>query len=61
MSRTFAAVAALGFILASSAASAQILKTADTPNGQTYVVGSGLYVFYRESVRRSAARARSSS
>jgi hypothetical protein len=37
MSKTFAAVAALTFILASSAASAQMLKTADTPKGKTFV------------------------
>ena len=33
-SKTFAAIAALTFILASSAASAQMLKTADTAQGQ---------------------------
>ena len=42
MSRTFAAVAALTLILASSAASAQMLKTADTPKGKTFVDGKGM-------------------
>jgi hypothetical protein len=38
MSRTIAAAAAVAFILTSSAASAQMLKTADTPKGKTYVM-----------------------
>jgi predicted lipoprotein with Yx(FWY)xxD motif len=42
MSKTFAAVAALTFILASSAASAQMLKTADTPKGKTFVDTKGM-------------------
>jgi predicted lipoprotein with Yx(FWY)xxD motif len=56
MSRTFAAVAALTFILASSAASAQMLKTADTPKGKTFVDAKGmtLYTFDRDSGGKSA-------
>src|ERR1700675_1433502 len=51
MSRTFAAVAAFTFILASSAASAQALKTADTPKGKTFVDAKGmtLYTFDKDS------------
>ena len=41
MSRTFAAIAALTFIFASSAASAQMLKTADTAKGKTFVDAKG--------------------
>ena len=50
MSRTFAAIAALTFILASSAASAQTLKTADTPKGKTFVDAKGmtLYTFDKD-------------
>ena len=50
MSRTFAAVVALTFILASSAASAQMLKTADTPKGKTFVDTKGmtLYTFDKD-------------
>jgi len=50
MSRTFAAIAALTFILASSAASAQMLKTADTPKGKTFVDAKGmtLYTFDKD-------------
>ena len=56
MSRTFAAVAALTFILASSAASAQTLKTADTPKGKTFVDTKGmtLYTFDKDSGGKSA-------
>ena len=56
MSRTFAAVAALTFILASSAASAQMLKTADTPKGKTFVDAKGmtLYTFDKDSGGKSA-------
>ena len=52
MSRTFAAIAALTFILASSAASAQVLKTADTPKGKTFVDAKGmtLYTFDKDTV-----------
>src|SRR5438876_3421939 len=50
MSRTFAAIAALTFILASSAASAQMLKTADTPKCKTFVDAKGmtLYTFDKD-------------
>ena len=56
MSRTFAAVAALTFILASSAASAQMLKTADTPKGKTFVDAKGmtLYTFDKDAGGKSA-------
>ena len=55
MSRTFAAVAALTLILASSAASAQMLKTADTPKGKTFVDGKGmtLYTFDKDAGGKS--------
>ena len=55
MSRTFAAVAALTFILASSAASAQLLKTADTPKGKTFVDAKGmtLYTFDKDAGGKS--------
>jgi predicted lipoprotein with Yx(FWY)xxD motif len=55
MSRTFAAIAALTFILASSAASAQMLKTADTPKGKTFVDGKGmtLYTFDKDAGGKS--------
>jgi predicted lipoprotein with Yx(FWY)xxD motif len=51
MFRTFAAMAALTFILASSAASAQMLKTADTVKGKTLVDAKGmtLYTFDKDS------------
>src|ERR1700676_802996 len=54
-SRTFAAVAALTFILASSAASAQMLKTADTPKGKTFVDTKGmtLYTFDKDAGGKS--------
>jgi predicted lipoprotein with Yx(FWY)xxD motif len=56
MSRTFAAVAALTFILASSAASAQMLKTADTAKGKTFVDDKGmtLYTFDKDAGGKSA-------
>ena len=56
MSRTFAAIAALTFILASSAASAQVLKTADTPKGKTFVDAKGmtLYTFDKDAGGKSA-------
>jgi predicted lipoprotein with Yx(FWY)xxD motif len=55
MSRTFAAIAALTIILASSAASAQMLKTADTPKGKTFVDGKGmtLYTFDKDAGGKS--------
>ena len=55
MSRTFAAIAALTFILASSAASAQMLKTADTPKGKTFVDAKGmtLYTFDKDAGGKS--------
>ena len=54
MSRTFAAAAAfalsLTFCLATSAASAQMLKTIDTPKGKTIVDAKGmtLYTFDKD-------------
>jgi len=50
MSRIFAAAAALTLILASSAASAQMLKTSDTPKGKTLVDAKGmtLYTFDKD-------------
>ena len=56
MSRTFAAAAALTFILASSAASAQMLKTADTAKGKTFVDSKGmtLYTFDKDAAGKSA-------
>jgi predicted lipoprotein with Yx(FWY)xxD motif len=55
MSRTLAAVAALSFILTSSAASAQTLKTADTPKGKTFVDAKGmtLYTFDKDAGGKS--------
>lgn len=55
MSRTFAAIAALTFVLATSAASAQMLKTADTSKGQTYVDTKGmtLYTFDKDAGGKS--------
>src|SRR5260370_27353455 len=55
MSRTFAAIAALTFIFASSAASAQMLKTADTPKGKTFVDAKGmtLYTFDKDAGGKS--------
>ena len=54
MSRTFAAVAALTFIL-TTAASAQMLKTADTPKGKTFVDAKGmtLYTFDKDAGGKS--------
>jgi predicted lipoprotein with Yx(FWY)xxD motif len=54
-SNTFAAIAALTFILASSAASAQMLKTADTPKGKTFVDAKGmtLYTFDKDAGGKS--------
>jgi predicted lipoprotein with Yx(FWY)xxD motif len=55
MSTTFAAVVASTFILASSAASAQVLKTADTPKGKTFVDTKGmtLYTFDKDAGGKS--------
>src|SRR5260370_4990144 len=55
MSRTFAAIAALTFIFASSAASAQMLKTAETPKGKTFVDAKGmtLYTFDKDAGGKS--------
>ena len=55
MSKTFAAIAALTFILASSAASAQMLKTADTSKGKTFVDDKGmtLYTFDKDAGGKS--------
>jgi predicted lipoprotein with Yx(FWY)xxD motif len=54
-SKTFAAIAALTFVLASSAASAQMLKTADTAKGKTYVDAKGmtLYTFDKDAGGKS--------
>jgi predicted lipoprotein with Yx(FWY)xxD motif len=54
-SKTFAAIAALSFIFASSAASAQTLKTTDTPKGKTYVDTKGmtLYTFDKDAGGKS--------
>ena len=54
MSRTFAAVAALTLIL-TTAASAQMLKTADTPKGKTFVDAKGmtLYTFDKDAGGKS--------
>ena len=55
MSRTFAAMAALTFLLVSSAASAQMLKTADTAKGKTFVDAKGmtLYTFDKDAGGKS--------
>jgi predicted lipoprotein with Yx(FWY)xxD motif len=55
MSRTLAAIAAVTFILASSAASAQMLKTADTSKGKTFVDTKGmtLYTFDKDAGSKS--------
>jgi predicted lipoprotein with Yx(FWY)xxD motif len=54
-SKTFAALAALTFVLASSAASAQMLKTADTAKGKTFVDAKGmtLYTFDKDAGGKS--------
>ena len=54
MSRTFAAVAALTFIL-TTVASAQALKTADTSKGKTFVDAKGmtLYTFDKDAGGKS--------
>ncbi len=50
LSRTFAAVAASTFLLASLAASAQMPTTAETPKGKTFVDARGmtLYTYDRD-------------
>src|SRR5260370_35972938 len=55
MFRTFAAVAVLTFMLASTAALAQMLKTADTPKGKTFVDSKGmtLYTFDKDASGKS--------
>ena len=55
MSRTFAAVTALTFILACSAASADTLKTAETPKGKVFVDAKGmtLYTFDKDAGGKS--------
>lgn len=55
-SKTFAAVAALTLVLASSAAFAQAAKVADTPKGKAYVDTKGmtLYTFDKDAGGKSA-------
>jgi predicted lipoprotein with Yx(FWY)xxD motif len=55
MSRTFSAMAALIFILASSSVSAQSLREADTAKGKALVDGRGmtLYTFDRDAGGKS--------
>jgi predicted lipoprotein with Yx(FWY)xxD motif len=55
MSRTFAVVTALTFILACSAASADTLKTAETPKGKVFVDAKGmtLYTFDKDAGGKS--------
>ena len=63
MSRTFATIAGLAFVLASAAVSAQMLATADTPmlatadtpRGKAYVDARGmtLYTFDRDAAGKS--------
>jgi predicted lipoprotein with Yx(FWY)xxD motif len=55
MSRTFAAMAALTFILASSAASADTLKTGETAKGKVFVDTKGmtLYTFDKDAGGKS--------
>lgn len=56
MSKTFAAVAALTLMLASTAAFAQAAKVADTPKGKAYVDSKGmtLYTFDKDAGGKSA-------
>ena len=56
MPKTFAASAALIAILVSSAASAAMLKTAETPKGKTFVDDKGmtLYTFDKDTDGKSA-------
>ncbi|MDB5567607.1 MAG: Secreted repeat protein [Tardiphaga sp.] len=55
MSKSLAAVAALAVMLACSAASAQMLKTAETPKGATFVDAKGmtLYTFDKDAGGKS--------
>jgi predicted lipoprotein with Yx(FWY)xxD motif len=55
MSRTIAAIAALTVVLAASSASAQMLKTAETPKGTTFVDAKGmtLYTFDKDAGGKS--------
>ena len=56
MPKTFAAIAAVSFMLASTGAFAQAAKVADTPAGKTYVDSKGmtLYTFDKDSAGKSA-------
>ncbi len=55
MTKSFAALAALALVFASSAASAQMLKTADTAKGKTFVDDKGmtLYTFDKDAGGKS--------
>jgi predicted lipoprotein with Yx(FWY)xxD motif len=55
MSKTFAALAALTIVFAASSASAQMLKTADTAKGKTFVDAKGmtLYTFDKDAGGKS--------
>jgi predicted lipoprotein with Yx(FWY)xxD motif len=55
MSRTFAAIAAVTILFAASSASAQMLKTADTGKGKTFVDAKGmtLYTFDKDAGGKS--------
>ena len=55
MTKSFAALAALTLMLASNAASAQMLKTADTAKGKTFVDAKGmtLYTFDKDAGGKS--------
>lgn len=56
MSKTFAAIAAVSLMLASTSAFAQAAKVADTPKGKTYVDAKGmtLYTFDKDAGGKSA-------
>ncbi|MES2603168.1 MAG: hypothetical protein V4602_20400 [Pseudomonadota bacterium] len=56
MSKTFAAIAAISLMLASTGAFAQAAKVADTPAGKTYVDAKGmtLYTFDKDAGGKSA-------
>lgn len=56
MSKTFAAIAAVSLMLASTGAFAQAAKVADTPAGKTYVDAKGmtLYTFDKDAGGKSA-------
>ena len=55
MTKSFAAAAALAILFTASAASAQMLKTADTPKGKAFVDDKGmtLYTFDKDSGGKS--------